>query len=106
MHYSTIKRDSGLLNRYARERAAIGALEAAFKDLKGARILSSYDRENVTGPRKKLADVVFTIWPSLEFVREVKAANKRQTDAEKRLFPVGLTGASGRNSGGLGGGSR
>lgn len=81
MRYSTIKRDSGLLNGYSRERAAVEALETAFKDLRAQDILSSCERTDVTGPRKKLVDVVFKIWPSLAFVREVKAANKRLTTA-------------------------
>ena len=91
MRYSTIKRDSGLLAAYQRERAAIAALETAFADLKEQGILSRYDRGDVTGPRKKLLDVVFTIWPSLDFVREVKAANRRQADGQ-RMLSVGLTG--------------
>ena len=54
MRYSTIKRDSGLLNGYSRERAAIDALETAFNDLKERDILSSCARNDITGPRKKL----------------------------------------------------
>jgi hypothetical protein len=88
MRYSTIKRDSGLLNSYSRERAAIEALETAFQDLQARDILSSYTRLDNTGPRKKLLDVVFKIWPSIAFVREVKAANKRQAVAK----PVGIGG--------------
>ena len=91
MRYSTIKRDSGLVNSYSRERAAIEALETAFQDLKERDILSSYTRTDITGPRKKLLDVVFKIWPSIAFVREVKAANKRQAGAK----PVGIGGRSG-----------
>jgi hypothetical protein len=106
MRYSTIKRDSGLLDGYSRERAAIDALETAFSDLKERGMLSSYERNDITGPRKKLIDVVFRIWPSLTFVRDVKAANKRQTDAKLKAMAVGLGGGSGRNPVGLGGGSR
>ena len=84
MRYSTVKRDSGLLNSYSRERAAIEALHTAFKDLKDREILSSYERRDLTGPRKKLLDVVFKIWPSTAFVREVKAANKRQMVAQRK----------------------
>lgn len=82
--YSTIKRDSGLLDSYSRERDAIDALETAFRDLQAEdeqknrpSIISRYTRTDVTGPRKKLLDAVFTIWPSIDFVRETKAANKR-----------------------------
>ena len=89
MRYSTIKRDSGLLNGYSRVRAAIDALEAAFKDLRDKNILTSYERRNITGPRKKLLDVVFKIWPSTAFVREVKAANKRLSDAHRKSVGIG-----------------
>lgn len=84
MRYSTIKRDSGLLNGYSRERAAIDALETAFNDLQKRDILSSCTRNDINGPRRKLLDVVFKIWPSIDFVREVKAANKRLTDSRQK----------------------
>jgi hypothetical protein len=77
MRYSTVKRDSGLLDGYSRERDAIASLQSAFEELKGQKVLASFDRADETGLRKKLVDVVFQIWPSAEFVREVKAANKR-----------------------------
>lgn len=77
MRYSTVKRDSGLLAGYSRERDAIEALGKAFSELKEREILSSYERSDVTGPRKKLLDAVFKIWPSFDFIREAKAANKR-----------------------------
>ena len=85
MRYSTVKRDSGLLNNYARERAAIDALEDAFQDLQKAEIISSFKREDLRGPRRKLLDVVFKIYPSYEFVKEVKAANKRLSDSTRQL---------------------
>lgn len=78
MRYSTVKRDSGLLNEYSRERAAFEFLEEAFGELKSADILYSYTRKNITGPRNKILDAVFILTPSLEFVTEVKAANKRK----------------------------
>ena len=105
MRYSTIKRDSGLLNGYTRERAAIEALVAALNDLKERDVLVQYDRKDITGPRKKLLDVVFSIWPSLDFVTEVKAANKRQSEA-KQKNSVGIGGGSGAKSVGIGGRSR
>jgi hypothetical protein len=78
MRYSTVKRDSGLLNGYARERAAIEAMESAFEELKTADVLLSCTRKNMTGPRNKILDAVFILTPSIEFVTEVKAANKRR----------------------------
>jgi hypothetical protein len=105
MRYSTVKRDSGLVNGYSRERAAIEALETAFSDLQKCDVLVSYERKDITGPRKKLLDVVFKIWPSLDFVYEAKAANKRLIIAHQKA-PVGIGGGSRINPVGPGGGSR
>jgi hypothetical protein len=81
MRFSTIRRDSHLLERYTRPRAAIAALEDSFQELKKRDVLMSVDRADMTGPRGKLLDVVFTLTPSSRFVAEVKAANKRLYDA-------------------------
>lgn len=86
MHYTTIKRDSGLLNEYTRERAAIDAVHKALQDLRDKGVLLSFERKNITGPRKKLLDVVFTVWPSLDFIKEAKAANKRQQLAQQEAL--------------------
>jgi hypothetical protein len=83
MRHSTISRDSGLLVGYSRCRDAIDALEAAFDELKARSVLHSCDRKDETGKRRKLIDVVFTLYPSFEFVRETKAANKRQGDGQR-----------------------
>jgi len=56
----------------------------AFQDLKAQDVLLNYERKDIPGPRKKLLDVVCKIWPSLTFVREVKAANKR-LDGQKPI---------------------
>ena len=77
MRYSTIKRDSGLLEAYARPRDAINALEQAFEELKSNGVLLQCHRKDVTGKRGKLLDVVFTLTPSLDFVRDAKAGSKR-----------------------------
>jgi hypothetical protein len=80
--YSTIKRDSGLLNSYSRDRDAVEALKSAFDELQHRAVIHGYARKDVTGPRKKLLDVVFTIRPSFDFIRETKAANRRLADAQ------------------------
>ena len=85
MRYSTIKRDSWLLNERGRERAAIAATEKALKELETEGVLMQFTRKNVAGPRGKLLDVVFTLGPSLDFISEVKAANKRQLVARKNV---------------------
>ncbi len=84
MRLSTIKRDSGLLDGYKRSRDGVDALETAFAELTERGVLMSYKREDVPGPRGKLLDVIFDLYPNVEFVREVEAANKRKTDAEKK----------------------
>ena len=96
MHYSTIKRDSGLLENYARSRAAIDTLHKAFTELKDNKVLLSLSRENVLGPRGKLLDAIFTLTPSLDFIRDTKAGSKRLALAtfHRNLKPVGKAGDS------------
>ena len=87
MRYSTIKRDSGLLEQYKRPRDAIDVLEQAFHELKQPilqengtqlqNVLMNVDRKAITGSRGKLLDVVFTLTPSLDFIRDTKAGSKR-----------------------------
>lgn len=81
MRYSTIKRDSGLLDGYSRDRDGVEAVQSTFEDLRKTGVIHGFDRKDLTGQRKKLLDIVFTVRPSFDFIRETKAANKRQTDA-------------------------
>lgn len=83
MRYTTIQRDSHLL-KYARPRDAIADLDNAFIELRDHDVLMAVERKDVTGPRGKILDVVFTLTPSSRFVGEVKAANKRLHDARLR----------------------
>ena len=87
MRYSTIRRDSHLLERYARPRAAISVLNAAFKELKDCDVLMQFTRSNVLAERGKLHDVIFQLTPTPRFVTEVKAANKRLQDARAHALP-------------------
>ena len=86
--YSTIKRDSGLLEQYKRPRDAIEALEEAFTELKDHGVLLGFTRDDITGPRGKLIDVAFTLTPSLDFVRDTKAGSKRLTLAATNGIPT------------------
>jgi hypothetical protein len=85
MRYSTIKRDSGLLDEYKRERDSIEKVEKAFAELKERRVILDFKREDITGLRGKKLDVIFTVHPHMDFVRETKAANRRQMDSEKAV---------------------
>ena len=83
MRYSTIKRDSALLNGYKKERQAVAALDAAWQELKSLGALTLVKRAELRGLRSKLEDVTYTLHPSREFTTEQKAANRRQGDARQ-----------------------
>jgi hypothetical protein len=83
IRYSTIKRDSALLDSYARERKAIEVLDECFTELVNTAVLLKYEKNPLTGLRGKILDVVYTLYPTPEFVKDTKAANKRQQDSLK-----------------------
>jgi hypothetical protein len=84
MRYSTIKRDSSLLEGYGLERKAIAALDASWDELKSVGVLMKVDKNPVLGVRGKIEDVVYTLTPSADFSAEMKAANKRKQIAEEQ----------------------
>jgi len=84
MRYSTIKRDSALLDSYGRERKAIEALDATLEELVTAHVLSKFNKNPVIGLRGKVEDVIYTLFASINFSHEMKAANKRKQLAEER----------------------
>jgi hypothetical protein len=108
MRYSTVKRDSGLLENYTRSRAAIDALHQALTELQEHNVLLGFTRENITGPRGKLLDAVFTLTASMDFIRDTKAGSSQLATATRNAEqkPVGLTGGSRPISVGLTGGSQ
>jgi hypothetical protein len=77
MRYSTIKRDSGLLSGYARERDAMTAMAESLTELREAQVILAFKRKNITGKRGKIEDAVFTLTPSFDFVKDTKAGSKR-----------------------------
>lgn len=79
IRYSTIKRDSALLDGYNRERKAIEVLDSAFSELKAQKILLSVQKKELSGVRGKIGDIIYTLTPSHDFVAEMKAANKRHS---------------------------
>ncbi|WP_371765544.1 hypothetical protein [Massilia sp.] len=79
MKFSTIKRDSALLTGYKQDRQAVVAVAESFEELKKSGLLMDFEKGNETrGPRNKFVDVEFILTPSITFVREVRAANKRR----------------------------
>jgi hypothetical protein len=91
MRFSTIMRDSGLLNGYALQRLAVAAVDAAFEELKDCQpplLGCKPGKKVIEGKRGKILDVVYTLYPSREFMGEVKAASKRQSLAIDGPKPV------------------
>jgi hypothetical protein len=82
MRFSTIRRDSALLDGYGRQRAAIEALDSAWNELKEQGALSNIKKVERRGLRNRIEDVIYTLTPSLDFVAEQKAANRRQANAK------------------------
>jgi hypothetical protein len=76
MHYSTIKRDSNLLN-CGRERDNRNNVDSAFAELLNNGVLREVQKRAVIEGKNKVADVVYLLYPSADFVREAKAANTR-----------------------------
>jgi hypothetical protein len=83
MRFSTIKRDSALLEGYKHDRQAVAALDESFEELKTSGVLSGIQKNEVRGARAKLEDVVYTLTASREFTAQMKAANKRQSLGEE-----------------------
>ena len=86
MRFSTVKRDSGLLSGYARVRDAVAALDAAWEEAKSLGVLAKVHRFEQRGPRARLEDVVYTLYPSPAFAAEQKAANRRQNEARNKAL--------------------
>jgi hypothetical protein len=82
IRYSTIKRDSNLLNqahernnRYEVDRAL--ALLVEHQVLREVQKRSVNEANNGSRGRSKVTDVIYQLYPAPEFIREMKAANKR-----------------------------
>jgi hypothetical protein len=92
MRYSTIKRDSALLEGYGLQRKAITAMDAALDELKTVCVLMKIEKRLILGKRNKIEDVVYTLFPSSAFIAAIKAANKRKQLAEvQKSNPVKLS---------------
>jgi hypothetical protein len=85
MRYSTIKRDSALLDGYKRTTSAVEALDNAFNELKTGKILMGFRKNLITGLRGKIDDAVYSLTPSIDFVTQAKAANKRASVNKEKL---------------------
>lgn len=85
--FSSIKRESKLLEEYKLDRQAVVAVEKSLEELKNNKVLRGWEKKEVErGARGKILDVTYILYPSHEFIGEVKAANKRHTDSTKTLI--------------------
>jgi hypothetical protein len=87
MRFTTIRRDSGLLSGYSRVRDAVAKLDESWEEIKSLGTVTMVNKQDQRGSRGEFKDVVYTIYPSREFVAEQKAANRRQNDS-KATTPV------------------
>lgn len=74
---SSIKRDSGLLE-CKRMNDDVRKLENVLQELVEHKVLFSYTKTDQRGGWNKIVDIGYVLTPHSDFVRDVKAANKRQ----------------------------
>ncbi len=86
LRFSTVKRDSALLNQYKLKRQAVAVLDKAIQELETSKVIMSSTKTVVRGEKMKIEDVVYTLVASNDFIQEVKASNKRLTEAKKALL--------------------
>ncbi|PON19359.1 replication protein [Candidatus Entotheonella serta] len=84
---SSVRRNSGLLE-YGRPSDARNAFEKALQELVDKNLIMFFEKEETRGARNKIVDVKYLLTPHFDFVRDVKAANKRQRDASDELNAV------------------
>lgn len=78
--YSSIQRDSGLLN-YKRTNDNVKALESALGELMTNRVLNTWERLEERREGRKIADIKYCLHAHSDFIRDMKAANARMKDS-------------------------
>ena len=81
--YSTLKRDSGLLN-YPRIPDNLIALESALDELKEHNVLNRWSKD-IRKDGRKIDDVLYTFYAGMDFTKDIKAANSRLRKAKATL---------------------
>jgi hypothetical protein len=76
IRYSTIMRDSRLLENYE-TRFGVREVDKSLKELKEHHVLMNFKKEVIYGVRKKIQDVKYILTPSVKFIAQMKAANER-----------------------------
>jgi hypothetical protein len=90
INLSTILRDSGAYLS-PRGNNRLREVETALDELVAKQVIMNYKKEDKRGPRNKIIDVTFTLFPDFSFVDEVKKANARSKKvaaaASQELLP-------------------
>jgi hypothetical protein len=76
LHYSTIKRDSNMLN-HGREIDNRRRVDESIKKLIDASVLMKVVLQPELGANNKIIDVTYFLYPTMDFIKEIKAANKK-----------------------------
>jgi len=82
--YSSMERNSGLLQQ-GRSNDNRRKVVAALEELINCKVIRLYDTE-LRKEGRRITDVKYTVTPSLEFISEQKAANKRSTSRHRLRF--------------------
>ena len=82
---ASVKRDSGLLNN-ERISQDIKYLERSLEELAEKNVIWGFDKEVRRGGRNnRIADALYALKASMDFVKEMKAANAYHADIQKKL---------------------
>ncbi|NOU20588.1 MAG: hypothetical protein HOO93_02160 [Methyloglobulus sp.] len=85
LSFAGIRQESGMLER-SRANNAIQELEAVFAKFQAIKVFSSFNRtKEIRGGRNKVIDINYEAHPHPDFIKTVKAANKRQSDGKEKL---------------------
>jgi hypothetical protein len=85
---SSVKRDSGLLNN-ERISQDIKYLERSLEELAEKNVIWGFDKEvRRTGRNNQIADVLYTLKASMDFIKEMKTANVRHVDIQRKLETI------------------
>lgn len=88
--FTTIERDSGMLN-HSRKAKNLASVSKVLAELQQAGALLLVDEKRILQGRK-IADVVYSLTAHPGFIKDMIAANKRKSEAEKAYFAAGISG--------------
>ena len=86
---SSIRRDSGMLE-YKRTNDMVRKLEDVLHELIEHQVMIFFEKEERRGQRNKILDIKYSFVPHPDFVKDVKASNRRQRDGRETLEEVGI----------------